>query len=86
MKEPNKDEFIAVMVEEMEAQLKGNKTFSLILWSKVSEGATILPAVWQMKCKCWIQTHEGLPNRRHTSILIAHAKSRDATVMTPMLQ
>jgi len=41
----------------MEAQLKGGN-FSLILRSKVPKGATILPAVWQMKRKCRIQTQE----------------------------
>jgi len=55
MKEPDKDKFIAAMVEEMDAQLKGGN-FSLILRSKVPKGATILPAVWQMKRKRWIQT------------------------------
>jgi len=57
MKEPSKDKFIAAMVEEMDTQLKG-KHFSLILRSKVLKGATILPAVWQMKCKYQIQTWE----------------------------
>ncbi len=57
MKEPNKDKFIAAMVEEMDAQLKGGN-FLLILRSKVPKGATILPGVWQMKCKHQIQTQE----------------------------
>jgi len=57
MKAPDKDKFIAAMVEEMEAQLK-EKNFSLILRSKVPMGTTILPAVWQMKHKCQIQTWE----------------------------
>ena len=57
MKEPDKDKFIATMVEEMDAQLKGGN-FSLILRSKVPKGATILPAVWQLKRKRWIQTWE----------------------------
>jgi len=57
MKEPNKDKFIAAMLEEMEAQLKG-KNFLLILRSKVPKGATILPAIWQIKCKCGTQTHK----------------------------
>jgi len=56
MKEPDKEKFIAAMVEEMDAQLRG-KNLSLILRSKVPKGATILPAVWQMRCK-WIQTWE----------------------------
>ncbi len=58
MKEPDKDKFIAAMVEEMDTQLKG-KNFLLILRSKVPKGATIiLPAVWQIKRKCWIQMRE----------------------------
>ncbi len=57
MKKPNKDKFIAAMVEDMDAQLKG-KNFSLILRSKVPKGVTILPTVWQMKHKCQIQTQE----------------------------
>ncbi len=57
MKEPDKDKFIAAMVEEMDAQLKGGN-FSLILRSKVPKGATILPVVWKMKCKHQIQTQE----------------------------
>jgi len=50
MKEPNKDKFLAAMVEEMDAQLKGGN-FSMILRSKVPKGTTILPAIWQMKRK-----------------------------------
>ncbi len=57
MKEPNKDKFIAAMVEEMDAQLKGGN-FLLILRSKVPKGTIILPAVWQMKHKCLIQIQE----------------------------
>ena len=50
MKEPDWDHFIKAMVEELEAQLK-EKNFLLILRSKVPKGTTVLPAVWQMKCK-----------------------------------
>jgi len=57
MKEPDKDQFLAAMEEEMGAQLKG-KNFLLILRPKVPKGATILPAVWQMMCKHCIQTHK----------------------------
>ena len=67
MKEPNKDKFIATMVEEMDAQLKG-KNFSLILRSKVPKGITILPAVWQMKHKCQIQTREVYKWKAHLNI------------------
>jgi len=48
LKEPDKHEFIKAMQQEMNAQLDG-KNFSLILRSQVPKGATILPAVWQMK-------------------------------------
>jgi len=44
MKEPGKDKFLAAMVEEMDAQLKGGN-FSLILRSNVPKSPTILPAV-----------------------------------------
>jgi len=57
MKEPEKDKFIAAMVEEMNTQLKG-KNVSLILRSKVPKGTTTLPAVWQMKHKCQIKPQE----------------------------
>ncbi len=57
IKEPDKDKFLATMVEEVDAQLKGGN-FLLILRSKVPKGATILPVVWQMKRKCRIQTRE----------------------------
>ncbi len=67
MKEPNKDKFIAAMVEEMDTQLKG-KNFLLILRSKVLKGATILPVVWQMKHKCWIQTQEVYKWKAHLNI------------------
>jgi len=71
MKEPNKDKFIAAMVEEMDAQLKGGN-FLLILRSKVPKGATILPAVWQMKWKCWIQTREVYKWKAHLNIDGSH--------------
>jgi len=67
MKEPDKDQFLAAMEEEMGAQLKG-KYFSLILRSKVPKGATILPAVWQMKHKCHIQAHEVYKWKAHLNI------------------
>jgi len=57
MREPDKDKFLAAMVEEVDTQLKG-ENFSLILRSKVPKDATILLAVWQMKHKCQIQTQE----------------------------
>ncbi len=51
MKEPDKDKFIAAMVKEMDAKLKGGN-FSLNLRSNDPKGATIHLAVWQMKRKC----------------------------------
>jgi len=54
-------------VEEMDAQLKG-KNFLLILRSKALKGATILPAVWQMKCKYWIQTWKVYKWKAHLNI------------------
>jgi len=71
MKEPDKDKFLATMVEEMDAQLKGGN-FSLILSSKVPKGATILPAVWQMKHKCRIQTQEVYKWKAHLNIDGSH--------------
>ncbi len=58
MKELDKQhEFVKAMLKEMQAQLEGHN-FSLMLRSQVPKGATILSAVWQMKCKCCILTQE----------------------------
>jgi hypothetical protein len=35
-----------------------NKNFTILHWSKVPEGATILPTVWQMKRKHDIKTQK----------------------------
>ncbi len=67
MKKPAKDRFIATMVEEMDAQLRG-KNFLLILRSKFPKGATILTAVWQMKSKCQIKTQEVYKWKAHLNI------------------
>ncbi len=71
MKEPNKDKFIAAMVKEMDAQLKG-ENFLLILRSKVPKGTTILPAIWQMKHKCQIQTWKVYKWKAHLNIDGSH--------------
>ena len=77
MKEPDWDQFIAAMVEELEAQLKG-KNFSLILRSHIPKGATILLAVWQMKRKCCIQSREVYKWKAHLNIDGSHqVKGRD---------
>ena len=57
MKELDEHEFVKVMLQEMNAQLEGHN-FSLMLRSQVPKGATILPAVWQMKHKHCILTQE----------------------------
>jgi len=67
MKEPDKNKFLTAMMEEVDAQLKGGN-FSLILRSKVLKGATILPAVWQMKRKCRIQTQEVYKWKSHSQV------------------
>jgi hypothetical protein len=57
MKEPDRKEFIKAMQKEVSDQ-SNNKNFSIIHRSKVPEGATILPTVWQMKRKRDIKTRE----------------------------
>ena len=50
MKQPDKGEFIESMSKEINQQMKV-KAYSVIKRSKVPEGATILPAVWQLRRK-----------------------------------
>jgi hypothetical protein len=57
MKAPDRKEFIAAMEKEVADQSK-NKNFSIIHRSKVPEGATVLPTVWQMKRKRDIKTQK----------------------------
>jgi len=71
-------------VEEMDAQLKGGN-FSLILRSKVPKGATILPAVWQMKRKRRIQLRKSTSGRL-ASTLMDLAKSKGTIIGTHMHQ
>ena len=55
MKEPDSDLFRQAMVKEVRDQMD-NKNFDIVLRSSVPKGATILPAVWQMKRKRDIKT------------------------------
>ncbi len=57
MREPDADRFREAMQKEMDDQL-ANGNFSLIKQTKVPKGCIILPAVWQMKWKRDIKTHE----------------------------
>jgi len=55
MKEPDADKFREAMVKEVQDQLT-NGNFTILLRSKLPKGATVLPAVWQMKRKRDIRT------------------------------
>ena len=55
MKQPDKEEFKAAMTKEVKDQLN-NETFEIVPRSSVPKGATILPAVWQMRRKRDIKT------------------------------
>ena len=57
LKEPDRDQFIDAMYQEMKGQVE-NGNYSIIPRSQVPEGATVLPAVWAMKRKRWIRTHK----------------------------
>ena len=57
MKEPDRDEFWKAMQKEWTDQLE-NGNFSVIHRTEVPEGATVLPAVWQMKRKRDILTRK----------------------------
>jgi hypothetical protein len=48
MKEPDAPQFMEAMVREVTDQM-GNKNFSIMLREDIPKGASILPAVWQMK-------------------------------------
>jgi hypothetical protein len=50
MKEPDKAEFLKAMIKEVNDQM-ANGNFSIIRRTEVPVGATVLPAVWQMKRK-----------------------------------
>jgi len=55
MKQPDREEFLKAMIKVVTDQ-KDNGNFTIIHKSKVPEGASILPAVWQMKRKREIST------------------------------
>ena len=55
MQEPDKKEFVEAMQKEVRDQYE-NGNFSIIHKSKLPQGATVLPAVWQMKRKRDIKT------------------------------
>ena len=57
MKESDSGEFKKAMTKEVKDQYE-NGNFSIVPRSKVPEGATILPTVWQMKRKRDIKTRE----------------------------
>jgi len=57
MKEPDADQFREAMQKEWDDQLN-NGNFSVRPRTEVPEGATILPAVWQMKRKRNIKTRQ----------------------------
>lgn len=55
LKEPDRKEFIKAMVKEVEDQFQ-NGNFTIVPKSQLPKGATVLPAVWQMKRKRDIRT------------------------------
>ena len=57
MKQPDKKQFVKAMKKEWQDQLD-NGNFSVIHRKNVPQGATILPAVWQMKRKRCIKTRQ----------------------------
>jgi len=57
MKEPDWDKFVDSMQEELDAQIDA-RNFRLCKQSELPKGATVLPAVWQMKRKQRILTQE----------------------------
>ena len=57
MQEPDRDKFREAMIKEWKGQAN-NKNFTLMRRSDVPEGATILPAVWQMRRKRDVRNKE----------------------------
>jgi hypothetical protein len=57
MRQPDAKEFREAMQKEWDDQVR-NKNFTVIHRSKVPDGATILPAVWQMRRKRDIKTRQ----------------------------
>ena len=57
MQQPDKANFIEAMEKEVRDQME-NRNFTIIRRTKVPEGASILPMVWQMRCKHDIKTRQ----------------------------
>ena len=57
MRQPDKDQFLKAMIEEVESQRK-NGHWKIIPCNKVPQGDIILPMVWSMKRKRRIATRE----------------------------
>jgi len=57
MKQLDKKQFIKAMKKEWQDQLNDGK-FSVVHHTNVPQGATVLPAVWQMKKKQCIKTRQ----------------------------
>ena len=57
MKEPDWAEFVKAMLKEVNDQME-NGNFLIMHKLKVPKDKTILPAVWQMKCKHNIRTRK----------------------------
>ncbi len=57
MREPDRKEFKRAMQKEIDDRIKG-KNFSIVHKSTVPKGATVLPAVWQLRRKRDIRTRE----------------------------
>ena len=57
MKQPDKAQFKVAMQKEVDS-FNENKNWTLVHRSKVPQGSTVLPAVWQMKRKRRIATRE----------------------------
>jgi hypothetical protein len=55
LKEPDREEFIKAMEREIAQQVECG-VYSIIKKSKVPQSATILPAVWALRCKQDIRT------------------------------
>jgi hypothetical protein len=57
MKEPDKANFIKAIQKEVQDQMD-NGNYSIMHQLELPKGATVLPAVWQMKRKCNIMTRQ----------------------------
>ena len=57
MREPDRDQFVEAMGKEIDSQV-GMGVYEIIRKDKVPEGATVLPAVWQLRRKRDVRTGE----------------------------